>query len=119
MVQKTLFWRKLLTTFVATILLVPLMHFQQRLPMEIFVAGLILLHVFFFAMYMYRVDWRYLRRNKRSFWSRLVMIGFLVFLLTLLTFDGSIVLVSLALIAAFFIHAGILTLLMMKPKLEA
>ena len=107
-----LFFKKVLTLFLATVLLVPLIQFKLLIPAMAYVGGLIILHLFFFYIYFSNVPWREISKDKKSLILRLVAVLFFIYLLTLLKFQGNSFVILFNISAAFFIHLLILFFMM-------
>ena len=97
-----------------TIVLVPLIHYRLELPTLIYVAALLLLHIYILFVYLSRVKWRQLRANRGGFALRISAIVMFSYILTLLHYQGTTFIVLLSVGAAVGIHAMILLLLMMS-----
>src|SRR6266567_2245227 len=107
-----LFLEKLATLLGVTIVLVPLIRFKLLIPTIAFVAALLALHIYIFFVYLSQIDWRVLRANRIGFGMRLLGILLFTYMLTLLHYQGTTVIVLLSICAAVALHALILLLLM-------
>ncbi len=112
--QPQLFFKKLATLLGVTIVLVPLIHYKLLIPTMLYVGALLLLHVYILFVYLSRVNWRVLRANRAGFALRLLGIGLFSYMLTLLHYQGTTLIVLLSIAAAVTIHALILLLLMAR-----
>ena len=115
--NQELFIKKALTLFIATIVLVPLIHFKLLIPAGIYISGLIFLHLFFIYLYFSKVPWKEIAKNKQALTLRIVGVAFLIYLLTILKFEEQSILLILNVLAAFLIHLLIL-LFMMVVKVQ-
>lgn len=109
-----LFYRKVATLTVATIILVPLVHYKLYISAFVYLGGLLILHLYIFYVYCKGVPLRELAANKKELVARVGGIGFFIYLLTVVSFAGSLVSVMINLVAAFMVHIGILLLMMGK-----
>jgi hypothetical protein len=107
-----LFYKKLVTLSVATVALIPLIHFKLSVPASLYLSILLALHLYIMYVYFAGVPWRALIQNKKELLIRLAAIGFFVYLLTVLSFVGSPAAILLNLAGAFMLHVIILMLMM-------
>lgn len=110
--QPRLFAKKLTALIIGTAILMPLVYFKLYVPAQIYVGILLVLHIYFFYVYLTRVDWRRLWFSRSGFIIRVTGIVFFSYLLTVLQFDGPVTFVLMNIVAATIIHALILLLLM-------
>lgn len=116
LLNKRLFIQKLTALIVATLLLVPLVHFKLDVPALLYVTTLLVLHVVFLYLYFARTPWRQLLTNKTEFSLRLVAVGFFVYILTLIKFEGSSAVIIARLLAAMVVHGFILAGMMVVRR---
>ena len=79
-----LFARKLALLIVFSAAFVPLKYYELETATTWYVVFLLLLHVYFLVILVWRVRWRRLAGHRRSFLLRLTAVAFFVFLLTVL-----------------------------------
>ena len=78
-----LFWRKLVLLLVFSALFLPLKYYELKQPMVAYVVFLLLLHVYFVFILIWRVRWRVLYEHRRSFLLRVLAVALFVYLLVL------------------------------------
>ena len=117
--QPQLFIKKLATLLGVTIVLVPLIHYKLLIPTLFYVAALLAIHIYIFYIYLMRINWRRLRANRTGFTLRLLGIVTFAYMLTLLHYQGTTLIVLLSIGAAVGIHAAILLLLMTRRNSPA
>ncbi|MCH4250200.1 MAG: hypothetical protein LKF88_04945 [Microbacteriaceae bacterium] len=103
-----LFIRKMVLLTVTTLLLAPLIVEKMLIPAALYIGGLIVLHVVVLAVYLYRVPWRELWRNRAEFALRVAAIVFFVCLLALVRFEGDTAIVLMDIGIALVLHCLII-----------
>lgn len=103
-----LFWRKVILLIVFSAAFIPLKAYKLEREFELYVLFLLLLHVYFVFILIYRVRWKVLAANRRSFILRLLAIAFFIAVLaknrTGATLNEFLVFLAIALV----IHVGLL-----------
>ena len=112
LLQRKVFVKKLLLLCLATLLLLPLIYYKLSIPATIYLVALIIIHLVFLFLYLFKVEWRKLTLNKTTFTLRLVAVIFFAYLLAILKFVGDPLFITINITAAFVIHALILLMLM-------
>jgi hypothetical protein len=107
-----LFYKKCLVLFISTVVLIPLIQYKYLIPAMLYVGGLLILHLFFFYMYLVRVPWREFSRNKSALMLRVFSVLFLIYILTILKLQGDSIKIIINLIGIFVVHVLILLFLM-------
>jgi hypothetical protein len=79
-----LFIRKVVLLLVFTGGLVPLKYYKIDVALFWYVVVLLILHVYFLFILIWRVQWKQLAQHRRSFALRLVAVAFFIFLLSVL-----------------------------------
>jgi hypothetical protein len=110
--NQKLFLKKAATLFMASIALVPLIHYKLYIPATLYIGSLLILHLLFLYMYFMQVPWREIGKNKKALSLRLTSIIFLIYLLTLIKLEGETTVVITRLILVFIIHLLILLFMM-------
>lgn len=103
-----LFYKKLATLFVTTVALIPLVQYKLYVPAALYIGALLLLHVFILYIYLTRVDWQQFAVDKKELFVRLSSVGFFIYLLTTLRFEGATTIILLNMAGAFVIHVVIM-----------
>lgn len=116
--QPRLFLQKVGAIILGTAILVPLVHFKLLLPAVLYLGALLLLHVYFFTIYLMRVKWHQLRANHTGFATRLLGILLFSYLLTLLHYQGAATILAVNIGLAILLHTLILLFLMMRRDTE-
>lgn len=78
-----LFWRKLALLLLFSALFLPLKYYERRQEMVAYVIFLLLLHVYFVFILVWRVRWRILSEHRRSFLLRMLAVALFIYLLVL------------------------------------
>jgi hypothetical protein len=107
-----LFIRKILTLLAVTVVLVPLIHFKMTMPAAAYIAALLVLHLYILYVYCNHLPWRKLLQNRVGFGLRLSGVVLFAYILTLLHYEGTELIVLASVGAAVAIHTAILLLLM-------
>jgi hypothetical protein len=118
LLNKRLFIQKLTALVVATLVLVPLVHFKLEVPALLYVGSLLVLHIVFLYLYFARTPWRQLLANKPEFGLRLIAVGFFIYILSLIKFEGSSGTIIMRLLIAMVVHGFILTGMMVIRTAE-
>lgn len=79
-----LFARKLALLVIFSAAFVPLKYYEWDTALTIYIVLLLLLHVYFVFVLIWRVQWRHLASHRRSFGLRILAVAFFIFLLTVL-----------------------------------
>ncbi len=116
LLNNSLFLKKLLTVFGATIILVPLVYFKMYVPAGLYITGLLALHLIFLFTYFTKLPWARMLQNRVGFGTRVLAVVFFGYLLGVLRFQGDFAIVMLNLVAGFGIHTMILFSLMAEFK---
>ena len=116
LLDNTLFLKKLVTVFAATLILVPLVYYKLYVPAGIYITALLALHLVFLYTYFTRLPWARLVSNKVGFGSRILALVFFIYLLGVLKFQGSFEAVMTNLVAGLGIHTLILFSLMAEVE---
>lgn len=108
------FLRKVSAVTIALFLLQPMIYFHLYLPSMLYLGCLILLHLVFLYLYISHIPWRLLVAHKGSLLARFAGILLMIYLLTLCSSRASLKVLFLNTLAAAFLHAAILFLIMVK-----
>ena len=119
LLDNSLFLKKLVTVFAATLVLVPLVYFKLYVPAGVYISGLLALHLIFLYTYFTKLPWGRLTANKVGFGTRILAIVFFGYLLGVLKFQGSFEIVLINLMAGLVIHTLILFSLMAEFESQA
>ena len=111
-----LFIQKLISLVVATGILIPLVHYKLGIPALLYTSGLLALHIFFFYIYFARTPWQRLLAHKGECTVRLAAVGFFIYILTLIKFEGSSAVIIERLLIAMVVHAFILAGMMLVRR---
>lgn len=114
LMDRRLFFRKLVSLLLAVALLVPLIYLRLYLPGLIYLLGLLILHVYFVYVYLSRVPWKELLNHKAVLAGRIAAVLFFGYILTLLQFSGSPKMILTNLSIATTAHVAILLALMVR-----
>lgn len=76
-----LFWRKLALLIIFSAAFIPLKAYDLEVPLQIYIGFLLVLHIYFVFILIYRVRWRALAEHRRSFLLRMLAVAFFVALL--------------------------------------
>lgn len=114
LISPELFIKKLALLCLATLLLVPLVYYKLEIPAMSYLVILIVIHLIFLFLYLFKVEWRSLTPNKITFILRLAAVIFFAYILAILKLVGEPLFVLLNLAVAFVVHALILFFLMIK-----
>ncbi len=118
LLDNSLFLKKLVTVFVATLILVPLVYYKLYVPAGLYVTALLALHLVFLYTYFAKLPWARLTSNKVGFGTRILAIVFFGYLLGVLKFQGSFGIVMANLVAGLGIHTLILFSLMAEFEIN-
>lgn len=103
-----LFVRKLVLLLVFSALFLPLKYYELDKFLEVYIAFLLVLHVYFVFVLIHRVRWKVLAEDRRSFLLRLVAVALFIALLarqsTGATFAEFVAFLAISLV----IHTGLL-----------
>ena len=115
-----LFMKKLTVLVVGTFLLIPLVYYKLQVPAMIYVGILVILHILFLYIYAMRTPWKELMQHKAEFAVRVVAVGFFIYLLTLIKFEGDFWTLVRNTVIALLIHIGILIGMMLRrPSVDS
>lgn len=110
-----LFARKLIMLLVFSGAFVPLKYYELDTALTWYIVLLLLLHVYFVFVLIWRVRWRQLAEHRRSFALRLIAVAFFVFLLAILEAGVTFAEFLVFLAASLVIH----TLLLLSLTVDA
>lgn len=79
-----LFARKLTLLIIFSAAFVPLKYYELDTALTVYIVVLLLLHVYFVFVLIWRVRWRQLAAHRRSFALRVLAVAFFIFLLSVL-----------------------------------
>jgi hypothetical protein len=116
LLDNSLFLKKLVTVFAATLILVPLVYYKLYVPAGLYITALLALHLVFLYTYFTRLPWARLVSNKVGFGSRILALVFFIYLLGVLKFQGNFEVVMTNLVAGLGIHTLILFSLMAEVE---
>jgi hypothetical protein len=122
MTSWSLFLKKTAAVFVLAFALVPLLEAKGRLPASAYVGGLVALHIFVLAVYLYRVRFRDLDMDLRSLAARVVALLVVTYLLAVVSgFEAGMPRGQLVvqMLAVCVLHTAILVLLMTRVERPA
>ena len=114
LLDRTLFVRKTVSVFAASLVLLPLLEFRSALPALLYALGLVVLHVIVLIIYLYRVPVRQLASSWRGVAVRVLALAVVLYLLVLLSSfdeDASRTTLGLQLLAVAVLHAVVLLLI--------
>jgi hypothetical protein len=111
---QALFIKKFTVLIAGTLLLVPLVYFKLQIPALLYIGGLVILHVVFLYVYFVRTPWKEFMRHKAEFALRVVSVAFLIYLLTLVKFEGDFWILLRNTLIALGIHLCILIGMMVR-----
>lgn len=114
--NRRLFFHKLTVLIFGTAILVPLVHFKLYVPATAYVAALLILHVAILYLYFARTPWRVLLLHKREFALRISAVVMFAWLLTIVSFEGTLLEVLLNATLALILHVAILLGLMVERR---
>lgn len=103
-----LFVRKLVLLLVFSAAFVPLKYFEWDTALTWYIVLLLVLHVYFVFVLIWRVRWKELAEHKRSFALRIIAVAFFVFLLAILEAGVTFVEFLVFLAASLVIHVFLL-----------
>ncbi len=110
-----LFARKLILLLVFSAAFVPLKYYEWDTALTWYIVLLLLLHVYFVFVLIWRVRWKQLAEHRRSFALRLIAVAFFVFLLAILEAGVTFLEFLVFLVASLVIH----TLLLLSLTVDA
>ena len=115
LVDRRLFLGKTACVFALTLLVVPLAAVADGLPADLYVIGLIALHVFVLGIYLYRVRFRDLDPDPRSLVARIAALVVVVYLLAAMAdFRTDLVMLAVQMVVISLLHTLVLALLMIR-----
>lgn len=114
----SLFVRKALLVFGASIALIPLLMMKATMPSSLYAIFLIVLHVAVLVVYFYRVRWQQLDADCKSLCARLLGLGISIWLLSVVSSarEGAFARILLKLFVLCFVHTLTLALLMVAVE---
>lgn len=112
-----LFVKKVVGTFAAALVLLPLVELKSDLPVLAYLIGLVVLHAVIVALYVYRTQLRSLDPDARSLIARLlalVVVGYLLWVFSSVDPEASRGLLVQRVFLVSILHAIVLALLMTR-----
>lgn len=103
-----LFWRKLVLLIVFSAAFIPLKYYELDQALTWYLVFLLLLHIYFLVVLVWRVRWRQLAEHRRSFGLRLTAVAFFIFLLAVLKTGVGFAAFMVFLAASMVIHTFLL-----------
>lgn len=103
-----LFWRKLVLLVLFSALFLPLKYYELDRELQIYIALLLLLHVYFVFVLAYRVRWKVLAEHRRSFLLRLLAVALFIALLARASTGATMGEFVVFLLISLLIHTGLL-----------
>lgn len=116
LIDKKLFVRKLVMLLGFSAGIIPLLLYKNYFGAALYVILLLLLHLYFLVVYLWRVRWKELLNNKLGFVIRAAAILFFTYLLSLLRSGEEIASVIVFLCISVSIHIALLLLLMVRVE---
>lgn len=113
-----LFWRKLLLLVVFSAAFVPLKYYELERELTLYIVFLLLLHVYFVLILIYRVRWKVLAADRRSFLLRLLAVALFIALLVVNSTGATLWEFVGFLAISLVIHTGLLLSLTMVVRGE-
>ena len=114
LINKELFWWKLKSLCVVTLLFIPFLAIKNTVPAFIYISALLIIHIYILYLYLMKTNWRELSKSPSGFISRCIGILFFTYLLILVKFQGDIATILVGLGSAVILHIALLLLLMGK-----
>lgn len=113
-----LFWRKLVLLVVFSLLFLPLKYYRLDRFLEGYIVLLLVLHVYFVFVLVFRVRWNILAEHRRSFLLRLLAVALFIALLARQSTGATFADFALFLAVSLVIHAGLLLSLAVVVRAE-
>jgi hypothetical protein len=117
-----LFWRKMALLLVFSAAFLPLKALPWQMPLRVYIVFLILLHVYFVFVLVYRVRWRVLAEHRRSFILRLFAVAIFIALLAVNDAGATFAEFAVFLGISFVLHTALLlslALVVVRPTAVA
>ena len=119
LIDKELFWKKLLLLVIASVLLIPILVYKPAILTKLYLVALFLTHVYFAVVYSHRTPWReFLREKKLILFLRVASTMVFAYLLSKLRIDENLVSVIYFLVLSFFAHLVMLLALSLRVSFE-
>lgn len=108
LLDASLFWRKLALLVVFSALFLPLKAYELEMPLRVYIGFLLVLHVYFVFVLIWRVRWDVLAEHKRSFSLRILAVALFIAILALNESGASFWEFALFLAVSLVVHTGLL-----------
>ena len=117
LIEPRLFLVKTASVFLLSLALVPLVAMKQQLPAMLYAGGLVILHIFVLAAYLYRVRFGDLDPDRRSLVARIValaVVSYLLFAASVFEPGTPIWPMTVQMLGVSVLHTAVLVLLMVR-----